>query len=324
MSDILVTEQITGREMDALRSAFNVVYEPELWKAPDRIKQMLVQFKAIIVRNQTPVNAELIGSGKNLQVIGRAGVGLDNVDAKTASEAGIVVVYAPEQNSISVAELAIGLMISLAREIPVADRSAKGGAWDRKRFMGGVELYGRTLGIVGLGRIGFLTAMRARAFGMNIIAYDTFVNPDSFIVSESRAQLVSLDELYQRSDFISCHTPETPQTIGMFNDAAFSQMKKTAYFINTSRGKVVDEEALIRALREKKIAGAALDVRAKEPPGPSSLTELDNVILLPHIAAFTNEGQSRVVTSVCKDVAAVLRGEPAKNYFNFPRPKRVG
>jgi D-3-phosphoglycerate dehydrogenase len=214
-------------------------------------------------------------------------------------------------------------MISLAREIPVADRSTKGGAWDRKRFMGGVEVYGKTLGVVGLGRIGFLTAMRARGLGMNIIAHDTFVNPDSFMVSECRAQLVSLDELYERSDFITCHTPETPQTIGMFNDAAFSKMKKTAYFINTSRGKVVDEEALVRALKDKKIAGAALDVRAKEPPAPSPLVEMDNVILLPHIAAFTNEGQTRVVTSVCKDVAAILNGQPAKNFFNFPLPKRA-
>jgi D-3-phosphoglycerate dehydrogenase len=323
MSDILVTEAVTGREMDALKSAFAVVYEPELWKSPDRIKQMLPEFKAIIVRNQTPVNADLIGAGKQLKVIGRAGVGLDNVDAKTASEAGIVVVYAPEQNSISVAELAIGLMISLAREIPVADRSTKSCAWDRKRFMGGVELYGKTLGVVGLGRIGFLTAMRARGLGMNIIAHDTYVNPDSFMVSECRAQLVSLDELYTRSDFITCHTPETPQTIGMFNDAAFSNMKKTAYFINTSRGKVVDEEALVRALKDKKIAGAALDVRAKEPPAPSALSEMDNVILLPHIAAFTNEGQTRVVTSVCKDVAAILNGQPAKNFFNFPLPKHA-
>jgi D-3-phosphoglycerate dehydrogenase len=322
MSDILVTEAITGREMDALRSSFHVAYEPELWKTPDRIRQILPEFKAIIVRNQTPVNADLIGAGKQLRVIGRAGVGLDNVDAKTASEAGVVVVYAPEQNSISVAELAMGLMLSLAREIPLADRSTKGGAWDRKRFMGGVELYGKTLGVVGLGRIGFLTAMRARGLGMNIIAHDTFVNPDSFMVSECRAQLVALDELYARSDFITCHTPETAQTIGMFDDAAFSKMKKSAYFINTSRGKVVDEDALIRALRDKKIAGAALDVRAKEPPAASALSEMENVILLPHIAAFTNEGQARVVTSVCKDVAAILNGQPARNFFNFPSPRR--
>ncbi|HTL31107.1 MAG TPA: hydroxyacid dehydrogenase [Tepidisphaeraceae bacterium] len=321
MSDILVTEQIAGREMDALQSAFNVVYEPELWKAPDRIKQILPEFCAIIVRNQTPVNADLIGAGRKLEVIGRAGVGLDNVDAKTASDAGIVVVYAPEQNSISVAELALGLMLSLAREIPAADRSTKGGAWDRKRFTG-IELFGKTLGVVGLGRIGFLTAMRARAFGMNIIAHDTFVNPDSFMVNEPRAKLVSLEELYRESDFISSHVPETPQTINMFNDAAFAQMKRSAYFINTSRGKVVDEDALIRALRDKRIAGAALDVRAKEPPGGSPLNEMDNVILLPHIAAFTHEGQGRVVTSVCKDIAAVLKGEAAKNFFNFPRPKR--
>ena len=322
MGDILVSEAVAGREMDALKSSFDVAYEPELFKNPRRLKELLPQYKALIVRNQTQVNADLLASaGPNLRVIGRAGVGLDNVDHEAASKAGIVVTFAPEQNSISVAELALGLMLSLARMIPAADRSTKTGGWDRKRFTG-TELFGKTLGVVGLGRIGFLTAMRARAFGMDVLVHDTQVNPDAFTVAETRATLVTLSDLLRRSDFVTAHVPETPATIKLFNDERFALMKPSAFFINTSRGKIVDEDALVRALREKRIAGAGLDVRGKEPPAPGALEEMDNVILTPHVAAFTEEGQARVVTCVCRDVAAVLRGEPAKNFFNFALPRR--
>jgi D-3-phosphoglycerate dehydrogenase len=212
-------------------------------------------------------------------------------------------------------------MLGLARMIPLADRSTRGGAWERQKFTG-AELFGKTLGIVGLGRIGFLVAMRARAFGMHILAHDNFISPDSFIVSECGATLVTLDELLERSDFISVHTPATPQTRGMFNEQLFSRMKSGAFFINTSRGEVVDEAALIAALQQKKIAGAALDVRGKEPPEKSPLGEMDNVILTPHIAAFTVEGQRRVGQSVCHDVAAVLRGERPRYFVNFPAPAK--
>jgi D-3-phosphoglycerate dehydrogenase len=321
MGDVLVSEAVAGREMDALRASFDVTYDPELFKDPQRLNELLPAYRALIVRNQTQVNADLIAAGQRLLVIGRAGVGLDNVDHDAASKAGIVVTFAPEQNSISVAELALGLMLSLARMIAAADRSSKGGGWDRKRFTG-TELFGKTLGIVGLGRIGFLTAMRARAFGMDVLVHDTQVNPDAFTVSETRAALVSLPELLKRSDFVSVHVPETPATIGMFDDERFELMKPSAVFINTSRGKVVDEDALVRALEQKRIAGAGLDVRTKEPPVRGALEEMDNVILTPHVAAFTEEGQDRVVTCVCRDVAAVLNGQAAKNFFNFATPRR--
>jgi D-3-phosphoglycerate dehydrogenase / 2-oxoglutarate reductase len=323
MRDILVTENIAGEEMEALKRSFDIAFEPDLWRTPQKVREMIRDVRAIIVRNQTQVTAELLSAAPKLQVVGRAGVGLDNVDVKAASEVGVVVAFTPEQNSISVAELCLGLMLSLARQIPTADRSTRGGKWERQVFTG-TELFGKTLGIVGLGRIGFLTAMRARAFGMQIIAHDNFISPDSALVSESGANLVSLDELLSRADVISVHVPHTPQTSGMFNHARFGQMKAGALFINTSRGEVVNEEDLIRALREKKIAGAALDVRSIEPPAASALHEMDNVILTPHIAAFTREGQRRVVTSICSDVAAVLRGEGAKYYVNFPKPKRSG
>jgi len=321
MSQVLVSENITGKELSALREKFAVALEPELWKSPDKLRNAIRDAEAILVRNQTAVDAELIAAGRRLKVIGRAGVGLENVDCSAASAAGIVVVYAPEQNSVSVAELAIGLMLALARSIPAADRSAKSGAWDRKRFMGGVELYGKTLGIVGMGRIGFLTAMRARALGMDVIAFDPQVSHDAPVIIETRARLTGLDEVLAEADFVSCHVPETPRTINLFDYEKFCRMKSSAFFVNTSRGKVVDEAGLARALQEKRLAGAALDVRVKEPPD-SPLSTADNVILAPHIGAFTVEGQERVVTSVCRDVAAVLTGQSARNFFNFATPRR--
>jgi D-3-phosphoglycerate dehydrogenase len=232
-----------------------------------------------------------------------------------------VVAFTPEQNAISVAELVIGLMLSLARHIPAADASTKAGKWERQVFTG-MELFGKTLGLVGLGRIGFLVAMRARAFGMKILAHDAFVSPDSVYVAESGAMLVSMDELLSHADVVSVHVPRTPQTERFISPAAFAQMKPNALFINTSRGEVVDEPALIAALSQKRIAGAALDVRTAEPPTADLLEAMPNVILTPHIAAFTREGQARVVTSICRDVAAVLRGEPAKNFVNFARPRQ--
>jgi D-3-phosphoglycerate dehydrogenase len=319
MHKVLVTENVVGEEMEALKGAFEVSFDPQLWRSPDKLRAAVANVHAIIVRNQTKVDRELIAAAKRLWVIGRAGVGLDNVDVKAASDAGIVVAFTPEQNAISVAELALGLMLSLARMIAAADASTKAGKWERQAFTG-TELFGKTLGLVGLGRIGFLVATRARAFGMKILAHDAFVSPDSVLVAESGATLVSIDELLERSDVVSVHVPRTPQTERFLGAAAFAQMKPSALFINTSRGEVVDEPALITALRQKRIAGAALDVRTAEPPTAGELETMPNVILTPHIAAFTVEGQKRVVTSICRDVTAVLRGEPARNYVNFARP----
>ena len=321
MRKVLVTENIAGDGMEELKRAFDVSFEPQLWKSPEKLYAAAADAHALIVRNQTKVDRELIAAAKRLWVIGRAGVGLDNVDVRAASDAGVVVAFTPEQNAISVAELALGLMLSLARMIPPADASTKAGQWERQAFTG-TELFGKTLGLVGLGRIGFLVAMRARAFGMKILAHDAFVSPDSVLVAESGATLVSMDELLAQADVVSVHVPRTPQTERFIGPAAFAQMKPNSLFINTSRGEVVDEPALIAALRQKRIAGAALDVRSAEPPTAGELEAMPNVILTPHIAAFTAEGQARVVTSICRDVASVLRGEPPKNFVNFPTPKR--
>jgi D-3-phosphoglycerate dehydrogenase len=321
MPDVLVSENIIGEAMDALGERFEVVSEPNLWKQPERLRAIIPEYRALIARNQTPITRELIEAGARLEVIARAGVGMDNVDLEAATEAGIVVAWTPEQNSNSVAELTIGLMLSLARMIPAADLDTKNCGWDRQRFIG-VELLGKTLGIIGLGRIGSLTAAKARALGMEIIACDPYVEPDSLRAMEVRARLTSLDEVLSLADFVSCHVPENEETRGMFSDEKFRLMKPGAFFINAARGGIVDEDALVRALREKRIAGAALDVRRVEPGVPSALDAMPNVILAPHVGAATREAQRRVVNAVCRDVAAVLGGEPAKYFVNFSRPKK--
>lgn len=321
MAEILVSENITGEAMTRLRETHDVAVEQDLWQNIDQLANQLKSARAIIVRNQTKVTRELIEAAPNLQIIGRAGAGLDNIDTDAASAAGIVVSYTPSENSISVAELVLGFMLTAVRRIPAAWLHTRSGEWDRMKFVGG-ELFGKTLGIVGLGRIGRLVAERARAFGMTIIAHDEFIDPTSPFVVELGASLTSLDDLLKQSDFVSVHVPLTPETRNCFSSEAFQKMKSTAWFMNASRGEVVDEAALLQALNEKQIAGAALDVRSQEPPKDNEFGKLSNVILTPHIGAFTNEAQERVVAAVCSDVVAILAGNSAANAFNFAEPKR--
>lgn len=321
MSEILVSENITGEAMTRLRETHDVTFEPELWQNVDQLADQLKSARAIIVRNQTKMTRDLIEAAPNLQIIGRAGAGLDNIDTDAASEAGIVVSYTPSENSISVAELVLGFMLTAVRRIPAAWLHTRSGEWDRMKFVGG-ELFGKTLGIVGLGRIGRLVAERARAFGMTIIAHDEFIDPNSASVIELEAGLTSLDDLFEQSDFVSVHVPLTPETRNCFSRDAFEKMKSSAWFINASRGEVVDEAALLSALNEKQIAGAALDVRSQEPPEDNKLGKLPNVIMTPHIGAFTNEAQERVVAAVCSDVVAVLAESSATNAFNFAEPNQ--
>ena len=323
MADVLVTENIVGSPMTALEDALDVAFEPELWKDRRKLAETVARTRALVVRNQTRVTSDLIAGAGKLQIIARAGAGLDNIDVKAATAAGVVVSFTPSQNSISVAELTLGLMLALARKIPTADRHVKGGGWARQALTG-TELYGKTLGILGFGRIGFLTARRAAALGMDLIAHDPYVDPDSLTVAEVRPRMVGLAELFAEADFVTCHLPGNDETRGMLDYERFCRMKPGAFFINVARGEVVDESGLVRALEEGKLAGAALDVRRKEPPGEGPLDRMDNVILTPHVAAFTHEGQHRVVASVCRDVKAVLRGGQAASFANFPKPRRTG
>lgn len=320
--EVLITENITGAAMDALRREVDAAFEPELFRDPAALLQRVADARAIIVRNQTKVTAEVIAAAGKLEIVARAGAGLDNVDTKAASDAGIVVSYAPHENSVSVAELAIGLMLGLARRIPAADADTRSGGWDRRTYTG-FELAGKTLGVIGFGRIGRMVAQRAVAFGMQIVTHDPFVDASSDLLAPLSAKWLELEDLLGQSDLVSVHVPLTEGTADLMNDERFGRMKTGALLINTSRGEIVDEAALVRALQSERLAGAALDVRQQEPPVGGALEAMSNVILTPHIGAFTAEAQDRVVGAVCRDVAAVLRGEEAQGCFNFPRPKRT-
>jgi D-3-phosphoglycerate dehydrogenase/(S)-sulfolactate dehydrogenase len=275
----------------------------------------------LIVRNQTKVNTSLLAQAMALRIIGRAGAGYDNIDVPAATQEGVVVAFSPEENAVSVAEHVFALLLSLARKIPGADKSTKGGGWERKKYHG-FELLGKTLGILGLGKIGFRVALRAKAFGMRILAYDAYLSSTSLQVTESGAVLTPFDKVLSEADFLTVHLPLTPETRSMLNRDAFRKMKKTAFLVNTSRGEVLVEADLAEALKQGEISAAALDVREKEPPGESPLHALENVILTPHTAGLTFEAQEKVVDAVAEDVDRVLSGQAALRYVNFGVPKK--
>lgn len=322
MSDILVTEKIVGEPLKALAQTHDVAFEPDLWRSPERLRERVATARALIVRNQTQITPELLAAAPRLEIVGRAGVGLDNVNIEAASAAGVVVSFTPQANAVSVAELTIGLMLALARKIPAADRDVRAGGWDRLRFTG-TELAGKTLGLVGFGRIGRMTAERTRAFGMTLLAYDPMIEAESPAARDLGVRLVRLDDLLAEADVVSCHVPLTADTARLFDAHRFARMKPAATFINTSRGEIVDEAALLAVLQSGRLGGAALDVRETEPPGPTPFDVLENVVFTPHVGAFTAEAQRRTLEAVCRDVTAVLAGGDAIEYVNFPRPRRA-
>jgi D-3-phosphoglycerate dehydrogenase len=322
--DILLTEDIDGLPIRALAERHRLHRDPVLFKDKAGLLTALADARTIIVRNQTQLTAEALAAAPNLVGIGRMGVGLDNIDVQAASERGIVVVAPLNANAVSVAELTLGFLLALARRIPYADRSTKAGGWDRKGCTG-IELDGKTLLVCGFGRIGRLVAVRAKAFGMRVLAYDPFLQPDAPVLQEAGARLCApLEPALADADFVTVHSPLTPETRRMFNASAFDTMKRGAFFINVSRGGVVDEPALIAALQSGRLGGAALDVRESEPPAArTALEEMDNVILVPHIGAFTVEAQERTMEAVASDMDRLLRGEAAVNFVNFDRPRRA-
>lgn len=315
--DILITEDLQSPAIDALVGKFSVVREPGLWKDGAKLRAALAEARTVMVRNQTQLTAEVLAAAPKLIGIGRVGVGLDNIDLKTATERGITVIAPLEANAVSVAEAALGLLIALARKIPQADRSTKAGGWDR-RGCTGIELAGKTLAICGFGRIGKLVAKRAAVFGLKLVVFDPFVRAGETTLAETGAVLcASLDEALAQADFVTTHSPLTPETKRMFNERAFATMKRGAFFVNTSRGGVVDETALLAALQNGHLGGAALDVREFEPPKEHSAFEtMDNVILLPHVGSFTHEAQARTFEAVGADLERLLKGEAAVNVVN--------
>src|SRR6188474_2323799 len=261
---IFVADDVSDTGLQPLRSAgFNVEKRVGLSRA--ELAEALKDSDGLIVRSETKVTAELLDETTSLRVIGRAGVGVDNIDVSAATIRGVVVMNAPDGNTITTAEHTVAMLVSLARSIPQASSSLKSGRWDRKKFVG-VELQGKTLGIIGLGRIGRVVASRARAMGMLIVAYDPFIAPEQ--ARDLEIELAPLDEVYARADFLTVHTPLTPETRGLVDREAISKMKKGARIINCARGGLVDEEALYEALTSGAITGAALDVFTEEPPPP--------------------------------------------------------
>lgn len=321
--DILISEDLDSPAIQKLAGKYQIVREPVLWKDSAKLKKLLSGARAIMVRNQTQLTAEILSAAPKLLAIGRVGVGLDNIDVKYATEREIVVIAPLNANATSVAELTLGLMLSLARKIPFGDRSTKSGEWDRKNCTG-IELDRKTILICGFGRIGRMVAARAKAFGMRIIVFDPFIEENSMHIGEVGATLATkLEDGLAVADFVSVHLPLTTETKHLFNGKVFSAMKQGSFFINTSRGGVMDELALLVALKSNHLGGAALDVREIEPPKEkSAFNEMDNVILTPHIGAFTNEAQMRTMESVCEDLERVLGGEAAVNFVNIPRPTR--
>ncbi len=305
----LITEWMPAG-VDRLAAAGVTLYDPELWRDRARLSAQLADCTALIVRNQTRVDAALLANAPRLRVVGRLGVGLDNLDLEALRARGITVVTGGNANAIAVAEYTLAAMLTLARRLPAADRHTKGGGWDRAAFGAGFELHGKTLGLIGLGDIGARVARRALACGMRVVAHDPLITPHHFAAAELGVTLAPLDDLLGESDFISLHVPLLPTTRHLINAERLARMKPTAVLINTSRGGIVDEAALIEALRAGRLGGAALDVRALEPPEqPDPLAQFENVLLTPHIAGLTAESQARVCQAVAEDVLRVLRGE---------------
>ena len=320
--DILISEELQAPAVEQLEKKYTVVREPGLWKDPAALKDRLRDAQVVMVRNQTQVTAEVLEAAPRLIAVARVGVGLDNIDVAAASRLGITVVAPLNANATSVAELTLGLMLALARKIPQADRSTKAGQWDRKGCTG-VELAGKTLVICGFGRIGALVGKLGRAFGMPLVVFDPFLNPESPALSETGAKLCNrLDEALTAADFVTLHLPLTADTRKLFNEDRFAALKTGAFFVNTSRGAIVDELALLASLKSGRLAGAALDVREAEPPVSGALESMPNVVLMPHIGAFTAEAQTRTFEAVATDMDRLLSGQPAKYFVNFEQPRR--
>jgi len=300
---ILITDGLDARAQAVLHSC-RVTDRSGI--SADELTAIIAGFDALIVRGRTKVTAALLDSAPNLKVVGRAGVGVDNIDLAAAKARGVTVVNAPISTTLAVAELTFGLLLALARELPRADAAMKQGRWIKKELEG-VELNGKTLGLVGFGRIGMEVGRRAAAFGMNVAAYDPFLEEAE--ITRRGAEPLALDELYRTSDFISLHLPLSVDTRDLVGAQAFAQMKDGARIVCAARGGIIDEAALLAALESGKIAGAALDVFSAEPPGATDLVKHPRLIAAPHIGAQTVEAQSRAAEDIAEEVLRALRGE---------------
>ena len=308
---VLIAEELSPATVEALGPDFDVRY----CDGADRASLLaaVAEAEALLVRSATRVDAEAIAAATRLRVIARAGVGLDNIDVKAATQAGVMVVNAPTSNILSAAELTVGLLLATARNIAPANAALRSGEWKRGKYTG-AELYEKVAGIVGLGRIGILVAQRLSAFGMKVIAYDPYVPPAR--AAQMGVRSVSLEELLRESDFISIHLPRTPETAGLIGEHALSMVKPTVRIINAARGGIVDEHALALALKEGRVSGAGIDVFAHEPCTDSPLFDFDSVVVTPHLGASTVEAQEKAGVSVARSVRLALAGELVPDAVN--------
>lgn len=313
---VLVADKLPEEGLKVLREAGGIEVEVKTGLKPEELLAIIDQYEALIVRSSTKVTREVIERGKRLRVIGRAGAGVDNIDVEAATKRGIVVMNTPGGNAMAAAEHTLGLLFSVARNIPQAYVSLKEGKWERNRFTG-VELHGKVLGIIGLGNIGRIVAEKAKGLGMQVLAYDPYIPKE--VVEKKGIELVDFDDLLRRSDIVTVHVPKTRETIGMINREAISKMKDGVMIINCARGEIVDEEALAEACRSGKVRAAAVDVFSQEPPPPDHpLLGLDNVVCTPHLGAATAEAQLSVARAIAEQIVDFLREGTIRNAVNAP------
>lgn len=316
MARILVTEELAPSGLEAMKAAGHDV-DVQLGLSPAELLSAIQGAHALVVRSATKVVPELLEAGRELQVVGRAGVGLDNVDVAAATRRGVMVVNAPESNIISAAEHAIALLLAQARNVPQAHAALVEGRWERSKWEG-VELHGKTLGIVGLGRIGTLVAQRMAAFGMHLVAYDPYTAPER--AKRIGVELCSLEDLVARSDFVSIHLPKNKETVGLFNQELLAKVKPGIRIVNAARGGIIDESALAEAINEGRVAGAALDVFASEPCTDSPLFGLHGVVVTPHLGASTGEAQDKAGEQIAEQIVLALRGDFVPYAVNVAAP----
>lgn len=315
---VLIAEELSPATLSVLGDGFEVRH----CNGADRNELLpaIAEVDAILVRSATKVDAQAIAAAKNLKVIARAGVGLDNVDIPAATSAGVLVVNAPTSNIVSAAELAVGLLLASTRNIVPANLALKNGKWARSKYSGS-ELQGKTVGIIGMGKIGLLVAKRLAGFDMKFVAYDPYVKQAPKDGPEIK--MVEFDELLRVSDFITIHIPKTAETVGLIGEEALTKVKPTVHIINAARGGVLDEDALYKAISEGRVAGAGLDVYATEPCTDSPLFDLDQVVATPHLGASTEEAQEKAGVAVAESIVAFFGGYEVPGAFNLAQLENV-
>ncbi len=316
MYKVLVLDNLAQEGVEILKSSGIFEVDVRSTMPPEELKEVIKDYDAVVIRSATKLKKDVLEHADRLKVIGRAGIGLDNVDIDYATKKGIVVMNTPQENALAAAEHTIAMMMAAARNIPQATMSMKEGKWEKKKFLG-VQLYGKTLGVIGLGNIGTIVADRAKGLKMNVIAYDPYISREK--ASKMGVELVSLEELFKRADVITVHTPLTKETQGLVDEKAFSFMKDGVIVVNCARGGIVDEDALLSALESGKVRAAALDVFSKEPPGLTPLIQHPNVVCTPHLGASTKEAQKAVAVAIANQIIEYFKKGVAKNAVNMPR-----